>query len=182
MGARGSRGGSHGGTMMRVILVACLLGCLSAAAIAGKPDTFNCGLAAFRAHDNAAAVADFRHAAQEGDARAQTALGVMYHNGQGVPQDDNLAATFFRLAAQQGDVAAKFKLGLMYAQGQGVPQDDAKAYKWFALAKAASKPGSHAYIVTNRDMRILKASMSSAQIAQGQLEAAVWRTVHPKGG
>jgi TPR repeat protein len=106
----------------------------------------------------------------------------MYQHGLGVPQDDDLAATFFRHAAQQGDVAAKFKLGLMYAQGRGVQQDDVKAYKWFALTIAASKPGSQAYIVTSRDMRILKASMSSAQIAQGQQEAAVWRTVHPNGG
>ena len=132
--------------------------------------------------DDAKALKWLRLAAQRGAAPAQTALGVMYQHGQGVPQDDDVAATFFRHAARQGDVAAKFKLGLMYAQGRGVAQDDVEAYKWFALAKAASKPGSQAYIVTSRDMRILKASMSSAQIVQGQQDAAVWRTVHPKGG
>lgn len=40
--------------------------------------------------------------AQQGDARAQFNLGAMYRNGQGVPQDDALAAAWTRKATDQG--------------------------------------------------------------------------------
>ena len=49
-------------------------------------------------------------AADQGDARAQYNLGVMYANGKGVTQSDSEAAKLFRLAADQGDVYAKYRL------------------------------------------------------------------------
>jgi TPR repeat protein len=46
-------------------------------------------------------------AAEQGNAKAQTNLGVMYANGQGVPQDYVLAHMWFNLAAAQGDPNGK---------------------------------------------------------------------------
>ena len=67
---------------------------------------------------------------------AQDNLGVMYANGQGVPQDDKEAIKLFRLAAQEGNAYAQFNLGSAYANGRGVPQDDKEAIKWYRLAAA----------------------------------------------
>ena len=75
-----------------------------------------------------------RLAAEQGDARAQFALGLMYRDGRGVAQDDAEAVRWFRLAAEQGMAEAQFNLGGMYVLGEGVPQDDTEAEKWFRLA------------------------------------------------
>ena len=73
-------------------------------------------------------------AAEQGDAEAQFNLGVMYRDGEGVPQDEAEAVRWFRLAAEQGLAVGQSNLGLMYAEGRGVPQDDAEAARWNRLA------------------------------------------------
>ncbi len=45
------------------------------------------GVAAYKRGDYATALREFRPLAERGDAKAQYGLGVMYLNGQGVPQD-----------------------------------------------------------------------------------------------
>ena len=72
--------------------------------------------------------------AEAGDAAAQSSLGALYYNGQGVPQDFAKAAHWLRLAAHQGYAPAQFNLGILYDNGQGIPQDFAKAAYWFRLA------------------------------------------------
>ena len=69
-----------------------------------------------------------------GDAMAQFHLGVMYHKGEGVPQDDAETAKWFRRAAEQGLAVAQFNFGVAYHKGMGVPQDDAEAVRWFRRA------------------------------------------------
>jgi len=76
----------------------------------------------------------YRLAAEHGYAAAQNNLGVMYDNGEGVPQDDKEAFKLYRLAAEQGYATAQGNLGVMYAKGEGVPQDDKEAVKWFRRA------------------------------------------------
>jgi uncharacterized protein len=84
--------------------------------------------------DSDAAVKWYRLAAQQGNTKAQTNLGVMYVNGNGVPKDYDEAVKWYRLAAKQGDAKAQAKLGLMYTLGYGVPKDYDEAVKWFRLA------------------------------------------------
>ena len=43
----------------------------------------------------------YRKAAEQGDATAQTALGVMYKDGRGVPQDYVQAHMWYNLAASR---------------------------------------------------------------------------------
>ena len=83
-----------------------------------------------------------RKAAEQGDAEAQFNLGIMYHNGQGVPQDHAEAARWYRKAAEQGDADAQFNLGLMYHNGQGVPQDHAEAARWSRKAAEQGHAGA----------------------------------------
>ena len=49
----------------------------------------------------------FRLAAQQGYVEAQTILGLLYGEGQGVPQDDAQAYAWLNIAAAQGDKDAK---------------------------------------------------------------------------
>jgi TPR repeat protein len=75
-----------------------------------------------------------RTRAEQGDSEAQTALGVHYFQGDGVPQDDAEAARWLFLAAEQEHPDAQNKIGFLRAQGRGVPKDDAKAALWYRRA------------------------------------------------
>ena len=52
-----------------------------------------------------------RSAAEQEDAGAQFRLGVMYHTGEGVPQDYQEAVKWYRLAAEQGSAFANTTSG-----------------------------------------------------------------------
>jgi uncharacterized protein len=87
--------------------------------------------------DHAAAIALWRPLADRGDALAQTLLGAIYGEGDGVPQDYAAAMSWYRKAADQGNARAQYNLGVIYANGRGVPKDDAAAVSWYR--KAADK-------------------------------------------
>ena len=95
---------------------------------------FEKGLSAARSGDYATALQEWKPLAEAGDADAQSNLGSMYNNGQGVPQDYAEAVKWYRLAAEQGYPNAQSNLGYMYLKGQGVPQDYAEAGQWYRLA------------------------------------------------
>jgi uncharacterized protein len=64
---------------------------------------------------------------------AQTCLGAMYANGQGVVKDYAEAKNLFRASAEKRHARAQYNLGVMYIKGQGVAKDYAKAIKWIRL-------------------------------------------------
>jgi hypothetical protein len=68
---------------------------------------FEDATAAYNKGDYAAAASWYRKAAEQGDARAQFTLGIMYAKGEGGPQDYAVAASWFRKAAEQGYADAK---------------------------------------------------------------------------
>ena len=74
-------------------------------------------------------IEEIRQAAEQGEAKAQYNLGVMYAEGEGVPEDDRKAVKWYRKAAEQGNAPAQYNLGVKYAKGEGVPEDDRKAVK-----------------------------------------------------
>ena len=51
--------------------------------------------------------AEFRRLAEQGNASAQYNLGVMYSNGEGVPQNNVRAYVWYSVAAAQGDETAR---------------------------------------------------------------------------
>ena len=65
------------------------------------------GVAALNRGDYASALRELRIAAEEGSADAQANLGVMYLNGLGVSQNDQLAAHWMHKAAEQGVALAQ---------------------------------------------------------------------------
>lgn len=75
--------------------------------------------------------------ARTGDAIAQFKVGVRYHSGTGVNQDNDEALKWFRLSAEQGTPEAEYNLGIFYAGGISVAQDEEEAVKWYR--KSAEK-------------------------------------------
>ena len=73
---------------------------------------------------------DLTRCVQQGHAGAQSALGLKYASGAGVPEDDVEAVRWYRLAAEQGHAETQWFLGSMYGDGDGVPQDDVLAYMY----------------------------------------------------
>ena len=73
-------------------------------------------------------------AAEQGDAKAQYNVGVMYALGQGVSQDYQIALYWITTAAEQGYALAQDLLGRIFRDGQYVPQDYPKAIQWFLKA------------------------------------------------
>ena len=82
-----------------------------------------------------------------GDALAQSYLGRMYLNGQGVPKNDSQAVDWFRKAAKQGDPLAQYYLGLMYYNEKGgVPRDYSQAAGLYRKAAEQGLPDAQFYL------------------------------------
>ena len=113
----------------------------------------------------AAELAATKKEAESGDATAQYNLGVMYQDGQGVPQDDAEAVKWTRLAADQGLAVAQENLGFIYRDGQGVAQDDVEAYAWFSVAAGDRFPNA----AKGRDL--IASKLTPEQLSQGQKRA-----------
>jgi len=111
--------------------------------------------------------------ADQGDAVAQHNLGLKYHTGEGVPQDDEEAVRWYRLAADQGLAVAQSMLSFMYATGRGVPQDDTLAHMWCNLAASNLTGDERDHAVRNRDQVAKK--MTPEDIAEAQGLASEWK-------
>ena len=80
--------------------------------------------------DHVEAVKWVRKAAEQGFARAQYDLGLMYEFGRGVERSYEKAVEWYQKAAEQGAASAQGLLGEMYYYGRGVEQSDVKAAEW----------------------------------------------------
>ncbi len=129
------------------------------------------------ARNEAEAAKWFRLAAERRDAVAQFNLGVMYSEGQGVPQDHAKAVHYYRLAAEQGNPQAQYNLGLSYADGDdGGKRDLVAAHMWFNLAAArfaASDARGRNLAISSREAVALQ--MTPAQLGQAQRLAREWK-------
>ena len=117
---------------------------------------------------------EYRQAAEQGNAWDQAILGVLYDNGDGVPEDDTEAVKWYRKAADQGDADAQFNLGLMYRKGDGITQDDVMAYMWFNLAAAQG------YEYAKKNKGLISKRMTKEQIAEAQKLSREWMAKRQK--
>ena len=120
--------------LLKIIILGSLLGGVNSA-WASLDDAVQAYL---RAEYNKAATL-LRPVAEQGDAQAQTYMGLLYEKGDGVPQDYVEAVKWYRLAAEQGKADAQYYLGNMYRNGNGVPQDEAEAVIWYSKAAEQGK-------------------------------------------
>ena len=107
--------------------------------------------------------ADYRAAAETGDAEAQFNLGLCYHYGRGVAKNLTEAVKWYRKAAEQGHVKAQANLGECYYFGQGVKQDFKEAAYWYRKAAVLDGETSGPYAelkkkygLDNRHIEFLK--------------------------
>ena len=119
---------------------------------------------------------DLTRCAGQGHAGAQSALGLKYNSGAGVPEDDVEAVRWYRLAAEQGHAGAQWSLGTMYADGDGVPEDDVLAYMWWNLSAAQG------YGSAQESIDFIEGRMTREQIAQAERLSREWIETHPPGG
>jgi TonB family protein len=143
------------------ILIAGLTLGLSGSAMAGPMED---GQAAYNRGDYTTAQRLWRPLAEQGLARAQNNLGVMYENAKGVPQNINEALKWYRLAAEQGYAGAQNNLALIYALGRGVPRDPVRAHMWFSLAASSLSGDLGKTVMNSRD--VLAGTMTPQQIAE----------------
>jgi len=91
-------------------------------------------------------IATLKEKAASGDVYAEYNLGVVYHEGTGVPKDYVQSAAWFRKAADQGNATAQWSLGAAYNFGQGVTKDYAQAAFWYSKAAAQGNAEAQCYL------------------------------------
>ncbi|MEI7513853.1 MAG: tetratricopeptide repeat protein [Betaproteobacteria bacterium] len=117
------------------------------------------GYEAYQRKDYASAVAQWRVVAQSGNREAQSLVGLMYFQGQGVAQNYPQAIEWLLKAAAQGEPKAQFKLGSMYANGQGFTRDYQRAAMWFVIAADSGHPNA------SKELTKASAELSDNEIA-----------------
>lgn len=116
------------GLKMAAAMLAIVLWALPAAA------DYKAGATAYTDGDFKTAFREFLNSANDGDARAEFALGVMYHKGKGVPKDYAKAMEWYSKAAEKGHPVAQNNLGIMFRRGEGVQKDPREAFTWIWMA------------------------------------------------
>jgi TPR repeat protein len=108
--------------------------CLLALTGQANADSLSDAKRALDTGDFATAVKLYMPLAKLGNADAQFHLGVLYDEGEGIPENDVEALKWYRMAADQGHEAAQTVLGTIYSVGKGVTQDFKEAVRWDRLA------------------------------------------------
>ncbi|WP_167470039.1 tetratricopeptide repeat protein [Vreelandella andesensis] len=106
--------------------------------------------------------------AENGDIQSQITLGIMYENGQGVPQNHAEAAKWYKKAAVQGSSNGQFYLSLLYKSGLGVPFSPTMAYVLESLSAAQG----HKIACKNRNLSLEK--LERNQVSEGQKITLSW--------
>jgi len=76
----------------------------------------------------------FQEASNNGVANAKYNLGVLYHQGLGVPSNLNKAISLYKDAAEIGHPEAQYNLGIANIEGIGVPYNPGNAARYFENA------------------------------------------------
>lgn len=93
----------------------------------GDPISYDRGLDAIRDGDYKQAAEVLAPLARDGMANAEFGLGLLYHSGSGVIQDEDMAVWLYHEAAKHGSTLAQEYLIVGYQEG------------WFGLKKSAEK-------------------------------------------
>lgn len=97
---------------------------------------------------------------------AQATLGDMYHDGNGVTQDEKEAVKWWTRAAEKGEAHSQSNLGESYMMGRGVQQNWTEAIKWWR--KAAEQN------IARAQTALGMALVEGRWVRQDYVEAAKW--------
>ena len=120
---------------LRHVIVGALVAILlapAAPAFSGPASPTDRAVAAMKKGDFKSALAELKPLAAKGDPNAQFLLGMLYDAGNGVTQDQAVAASWYRKSAEQKHLIAQLFLGMLLYSGQGVKQDFKEAARWMA--------------------------------------------------
>ncbi len=137
-----------------------------AMAVGARAADLETGLSAYGQGDHAAAMAELRPLAEEGDADAQHVLGLMHLLGHGVPEDGYRASIWLLKAAEQGHAHAQLRLAQIYDDGLGVPPHDADAVAWY---RKAAEQG-----LAEAQLRMGQLSGGSKGVTPNMAESMAW--------
>jgi TPR repeat protein len=91
-----------------------VIGVVLIAQLLGTPTVFagpwEDGMTAYNRGDYVPAIRVFRALAEQGNAKAQNVLGVMFRKGEGVPKNPLRAHMWFSFAAKRGEASARAEL------------------------------------------------------------------------
>jgi TPR repeat protein len=119
--------------------------------------------------DYATALRLWRPLADQGNAEAQYALGSMYDDGKGVPQNKAEALKLYRLAAERGNDGAQFSVGVLYFAGVAVSENRIEAAKWFRRAADQGHIGAQVYLALSY--------ATGLGVPQDNVQAYMWLSV-----
>ena len=105
-----------------------------------------------------------------GNPEDQLELGLHYHEGWGVRQDDVQAAIWYRKAADQGLARAQGLVGWCYLFGRGVPKDFVTSAAW--QRKAAEQGDVQACLMLARAHRTGQGVVRDVGLAMGWIRRA----------
>jgi TPR repeat protein len=161
------------------------------------------------ARDDRSALYWSRKAAEDGQAQAQSILGMNYRDARSVERDHQESFKWFLRAAKQGDVDSQVSVAQMFEDGDSVPQDYVQAVNWYKKAAehvpdrggagaARSSLGflymeglgvrqdyrtAYMYFAlsnSKENMQWAAEKMTSSQIAEAQRKAREWIQQHPE--
>lgn len=135
---------------------------------------FEDGYAAFQRGNHWTAFRLLKPLAEEGDARAQTLVAILYANGEGVAQNFAEALKWNLLAAKRGSTDAQTNLGLMLHYGQGVKRDVENAVRWYRVAAERGNSTAQLKLGLTYD--------DGDGVAKDQTEAAAWYLLAARQG
>lgn len=113
-----------------------------------------------------------RTAANGGHPQAQSEMGDLYLDGNGVVQDFVQATAWYRKAANQGNSKAMLGLGRMSRSGWGTDTDLVEAYVWLNLAAARGEADA---IQGRQELisQLTAAQLNAAQVQSRELDQRI---------
>jgi hypothetical protein len=144
-------------------------------------DDFQNGLDAYREKDFETAYKLVAPLAEQGNAKSQLYMGIMYERGEGIPQDYKEAVKWFRLSAEQGNALGRHllgktyqKLGMAYRKGEGVLQSHKEAFKWLLKSAELKNVKAQRSIRANYHQRHKQVAKQGDSYAQRFLGASYY--------
>jgi TPR repeat protein len=128
--------------------------------------------------DHSQSAAWYRKAAEQGDAKAQFNLGLMYRYGPGYSPNLDRWVEAFDPAPGYARPTAQTNPAAKYKSGTGIPKDYIEAHKWMSLAAAGATGENQKRFADARDS--LAKVMTPEQIAEAQKRATEWTAAFEK--
>lgn len=135
-------------------ILLCISICIGGVAQASNSqDSIADAIEAERNGDHQKAILIYEAHAKNGETKSMVTIGVKYHQGEGVPQDYDLAMDWYLKAFKNSNADALNNIGVMYRDGQGVEVNRKISYILFLTIHMASLGSQDTQIRANRNLR-----------------------------